>query len=96
MTKGKKDNNITTQERKKNQYESIFKNPEAISLAPICKGISRLLNVPLNPAVNTKNTIIVPCMVTNARYTLGSITPSVAHLPSNTSKIQKDSSGQAN
>ena len=45
---------------KNNQYASIFKNPEAISLAPICKGINRLLNVPLSPAVKTKNTIIVP------------------------------------
>ena len=32
----------------------MFKNPEAISLAPICKGINRLLNVPLNPSLKTK------------------------------------------
>ena len=42
------------------QKEGMFKNPEAISLAPICNGINKLLNVPLKPAVNTKNTIIVP------------------------------------
>ena len=58
---------IKTVEIKKSQYASIFKNPDAISLAPSCNGISRLLNVPLNPAVNTKNTIIVPCIVTSAK-----------------------------
>ena len=26
---------ITTEDKKKNQYDNIFKNPEAISLAPI-------------------------------------------------------------
>ena len=67
-----------------------------MSLAPICKGINKLLNVPLKPAVRTKNTIIVPCIVTKARYTFGSITPSGAHLPSTASKIPKDFSGQAN
>ena len=35
-------------------------------------------------------------MVTKARYTLGSITPSGAHLPNNNSKIPKDFSGHAN
>jgi len=44
----------------------MFKNGAAISLAPICRGIKKLENVPLNPAVSTKNTRIVPCMVTNA------------------------------
>ena len=48
----------------KNQYESIFKNGDAISRAPTCKGIKKLENVPLKPAVNTKNTSTVPCMVT--------------------------------
>ncbi len=38
---------------------------EAMSLAPICSGIRKLLNVPLKPAVNTKNTRMVPCMVTS-------------------------------
>ena len=38
----------------------MFKNPEAISLAPICNGISKLEKVPLRPAVNTKKTMIVP------------------------------------
>ena len=45
----------------------MFRNPEAISRAPNCSGISRLLNVPLSPAVRTKNTIIVPCIVTSAK-----------------------------
>ncbi len=58
---------MITEDIKNIQYDSIFINPEAISLAPICKGIRRLLNVPLRPAVNTKNTIIVPCIVTNAK-----------------------------
>src|SRR5690606_11676666 len=47
-------------DKKNNQYATMFKNGEAISLAPICKGIKRLLKVPLSPAVNTKNTIMVP------------------------------------
>ncbi|MCY1377787.1 hypothetical protein D9M69_653770 [compost metagenome] len=51
---------IITQAIKKNQYESIFRKGEAISLAPTCNRISRLLNVPLKPAVNTKNTMMVP------------------------------------
>ena len=58
----------------------MFNRPEAMSLAPICRGINRLLNVPLSPAVRTKNTIIVPWRVT-AKYTFGSITPSGAHFP---------------
>src|SRR6056300_1129077 len=51
---------IITDDKKKSQYEIMFNKPEAISRAPICNGISRLLNVPLNPAVSTKNTIKVP------------------------------------
>ncbi|GAB4040086.1 hypothetical protein GCM10028774_43590 [Spirosoma jeollabukense] len=61
------DENIITLATKKNQYDNIFKNPEAISRAPTCNGIRKLENVPLKPAVNTKNTIIVPCIVTSAR-----------------------------
>ena len=73
----------------------MFKKPDAISLAPICKGINKLLKVPLRPAVNTKKTMIVPCMVTSARYTLGSITPPSAHLPSSNSNTTNGSSGHA-
>ncbi|MCY1368690.1 hypothetical protein D9M69_556880 [compost metagenome] len=51
---------MITLERKNNQYDIIFINPEAISRAPICNGIKRLLNVPLKPAVKTKKTMIVP------------------------------------
>ena len=45
----------------------MFKKPDAISRAPICNGINKFEKVPLNPAVNTKNTIMVPCMVTSAK-----------------------------
>ncbi len=45
----------------------MFINPEAISLAPTCKGMRKFEKVPLNPAVSTKNTIMVPCIVTSAR-----------------------------
>ena len=51
---------MITHDIKNNQYETIFIKPEAISRAPICNGINRLLKVPLNPAVKTKKTIIVP------------------------------------
>ena len=54
---------MITLDKKNNQYDTIFKNPDAISRAPICNGINKLLNVPLNPAVNTKNTMMVPCIV---------------------------------
>ena len=74
----------------------MFNRPEAMSLAPICKGINRLLNVPLSPAVRTKNTIIVPWIVTNAKYTFGSITPSGAHFPKRADIIPIGCSGQAN
>ena len=51
---------MITLERKNNQNEIMFNKPEAISRAPICRGINKLLKVPLSPAVNTKKTIIVP------------------------------------
>ena len=51
---------ITIELAKKNQYESMLMNPLAISRAPICNGISKFENVPDNPAVRTKNTMIVP------------------------------------
>src|SRR5690606_12779511 len=57
----------TTHEQKKNQYDSMFRKGDAMSRAPICRGINRLLNVPLRPAVSTKKTMIVPCIVTSAR-----------------------------
>jgi len=38
----------------------MFRNPEAMSLAPNCNGIRRLEKVPDNPPVNRKKTIIVP------------------------------------
>ena len=49
----------------------MFKNPEAISLAPICNGIKKLANVPERPAVSTQKTNIVPCIVTKAKYLSG-------------------------
>src|SRR5690606_41359286 len=90
-----KDDNMIIADKKNNQYETIFKKPEAISRAPICNGINRLLNVPLKPAVNKKNTIIVPRMVTNAKYTSASITPSGAHFPNKASNNTFGSSGHA-
>ena len=62
-----KDENIITDERAKNQYDNILIKPEAMSRAPICNGIKKLENVPERPAVNTKKTMMVPCMVTKAR-----------------------------
>ena len=91
----KKEHTIRTLDKKKSQNETIFKNPEAISLAPICKGIKRLLKVPLNPAVKTKNTIMVPWMVTSAKYMSASMTPPSAHFPSNALKMILGSSGHA-
>ena len=38
----------------------MFNNPDAISLAPTCRGIKRLEKVPESPPVKTKNTMIVP------------------------------------
>jgi hypothetical protein len=61
------DHSIITELAKKNQYDSIFRNPEAMSRAPICNGMRKFENVPLKPAVNTKNTMMVPCIVTIAR-----------------------------
>ena len=63
----KRDENIMTEDKKKNQYDSILINPEAISRAPTCKGIKKFEKVPDKPAVNTKNTMMVPCMVTIAK-----------------------------
>ena len=70
---------ITTLLRKKNQYESMLMKPLAMSRAPSCKGISRLAKVPDRPPVSTKNTMMVPWIVTSARYMLGSSTPPGAH-----------------
>ena len=74
----------------------MFRKPEAMSRAPICNGIRRFEKVPLKPAVSTKNTMMVPWIVTKARYIFGSITPSGAHLPRNVSKMGKLSPGHAN
>src|SRR5690606_9123701 len=52
---------------RKIQYDSMFMKPEAISRAPICSGIRRFEKVPDKPAVNTKNTMIVPWIVTRAK-----------------------------
>ena len=52
--------------------------------------------MPESPAVRTQNTKIVPCMVTNAKYILGSNTPPGAHFPRSISNIAKDCPGLAN
>src|SRR5690554_1596524 len=62
------DTNIITDEILNNQADIILMNPDAISRAPICNGINTFENVPLSPPVNTKKTIIVPCIVTKPRY----------------------------
>ena len=51
---------MITLETKKNQYDNMFKKPEAMSRAPICNGMSRFENVPDKPPVSTKNTMMVP------------------------------------
>ena len=48
------------EEMKKNQYDNMFKNPDAISRAPNCKGINMFEKVPDKPPVNRKNTMMVP------------------------------------
>ncbi len=58
----------------------MFRKPLAISRAPTWKGISRFAKVPLKPPVSTKNTMMVPWMVTNAKYMFGSRIPPGAHL----------------
>src|SRR5258706_15743299 len=60
-----KDVIITIEAEKKNQYDNIFRKGDAISLAPTCSGIKKFANVPLRPAVRTKKTKIVPCIVTS-------------------------------
>src|SRR5690606_37887634 len=87
---------MITQAIKKNQYDNMFINGDAISRAPIWYGINKLLNVPDNPAVNTKNTIMVPWIVTKDRKNSGLIRPPSAHLPKKISKIGKSLSGHAN
>ena len=74
----------------------MFKKPDAISRAPICNGIRRLENVPDNPPVSTKNTMMVPWMVTSAKYAFRSKTPPGAHFPKNVSKMEKLSPGHPN
>ena len=76
----KSEYSIKHEETKNSQYESILSRPDAISRAPHCSGIRMLEKVPDNPPVNTKNTIMVPCMVTKPRYILLSSTPAGAHL----------------
>lgn len=63
----KKEATSTTHEQKKNQYDSIFRKGDAMSRAPICNGINKFAKVPLSPAVSTKNTMIVPWIVTKAK-----------------------------
>jgi hypothetical protein len=74
----------------------MLMKPLAISRAPTCKGISRLANVPDRPPVSTKNTMMVPWIVTSARYMFGSSTPPGAHLSPRKKFVKaKPSPGQA-
>ncbi len=45
----------------------MLRKPLAMSRAPICNGMSRFENVPDNPPVNTKKTMMVPWIVTKAK-----------------------------
>ena len=75
----------------------MLMKPEAMSRAPICKGINRLAKVPDKPPVSTKNTMMVPWMVTKAKYMLGSSTPPGAHFSPRKKLVNaKPSPGQAN
>ena len=87
---------MINEEIKKNQYDNIFKNPDAISLAPNCSGISILEKVPDKPPVRRKKTIIVPWMVTKPRYMSSFKTPLGAHCsPRKKDKKSELSPGQA-
>src|ERR1051326_1774158 len=56
---------MTMQDNRKIQYDNAFRNGNAISRAPICRGIRKLPKPPVSTAVNRKKTMMVPCMVTN-------------------------------
>ena len=43
----KRTNHDNTRNEEQPKKDSMFMNPEAISRAPICNGINKLLNVPL-------------------------------------------------
>jgi len=47
--------------------EDRRKEDQGEASAPTCRGIKKLEKVPDNPAVSTKNTMIVPCIVTRAK-----------------------------
>ena len=88
---------MSTDEIKKNQNESMFKNPEAISRAPNCNGISKFENVPDKPPVNRKNTMMVPWIVTSPKYISSFKTPFGAQVsPKKKDKKSELSPGQAN
>ena len=85
------------EERQKNQNDNMFKKPDAISLAPNCKGIKRFEKVPDKPPVKRKNTIIVPCIVTKPRYISSFNTPPGAHVsPKKNERKSEPSPGHAN
>src|SRR6185436_15432388 len=59
----KKEHRITMQPGRNVQYESAFRNGNAMSRAPVWSGI-RKFPKPLTGAVDsTKNTMMVPCIV---------------------------------
>ena len=47
------------------QKESMFRNGNAMSRAPICRGIRKLPKPLTGSSESRKKTMIVPCMVNN-------------------------------
>jgi len=93
----KSENNMMQDDTKKNQNDNILRKPEAMSLAPNCKGIRRFEKVPDNPPVRRKKTIIVPWIVTKPKYISSRKTPPGAHVsPRKKDKKSELSPGQAN
>ena len=57
----------TSREAAVTQNAAAFSRGNAIPSAPICAGSTRFGNALCGTTVSTKNTISVPCIVTNAR-----------------------------
>ena len=75
----------------------MLRKPDAMSLAPSCSGIRMFEKVPDKPPVSRKNTMIVPCIVTNPRYISSFNTPLGAHCsPKKNDKKSELSPGHAN
>src|SRR6185503_4509392 len=58
------------------QNDSMFKNGNAMSRAPIMRGMRKLPKQPTRIGMTAKKIMMVACMVKNALYVSGGITPS--------------------